>query len=95
MTGFNHQDYKLEIEVELIHESGKYFIFPVRIYKGNDLLLLKSIQIRASFYCDLKKTQGWKQALNKIFVMRSKDDLIALGQPGNIPIEDKLDLLEG
>ena len=84
-------DFRLQVEVESIQESGDNIIFPVRVYhKAGDFAFLKSVPIRADFYRDLKKITGWKNALTKIFQQRVKDDIIARTKAGRMPIEDKI-----
>ena len=84
-------DFRLQMEVESIQESGDSIIFPVRVYhKDGDFAFIKSVPIRADFYRDLKKTPGWKNALTKIFQQRVRDDLIARTKAGRISIEDKI-----
>ena len=84
-------DFRLQMEVESIQESGDSIIFPVRVYhKDGDFAFLKSVPIRAEFYRDLKKTSDWKNALTKIFQQRVRDDLIARIKKVAVPIEDKI-----
>jgi len=87
----NPDDFRLQMEVESIQESGDSIIFPIRVYhKDGDFAFLKSVPIRADFYRDLKKTADWKEALMKIFQHRVKDDIISRTKTGQIPIEDKV-----
>lgn len=84
-------DFRLQMEVESIQESGDSIIFPVRVYhKDGDLAFLKPVPVRADFYHALKKTADWQKALSKIFEQRVKDDIIARTKTGPISIEDKL-----
>lgn len=84
-------DFRYQMEVESIHESGDSIIFPVRIYhKDGEYAFLKPVPIRADFYRDLKKTPDWQKAMTKIFEQRIKDDIIARTKTGPVPIEDKI-----
>ncbi|VAX27375.1 hypothetical protein MNBD_NITROSPINAE05-1438 [hydrothermal vent metagenome] len=85
------EDFKLQMEVESIQESGESIIFPVRVYhKDGDFAFLKSVPIRAEFYRALRKTPDWQKALAKIFRQRVKDDVISRTKTGTIAIEDKI-----
>jgi hypothetical protein len=84
-------DFRLQMEVESIQESGDSIIFPVRVYhKEGDFAFLKSVPVRVEFYRDLKKTPDWQKALTKIFKQRVKDDILARTKTGHISIEDKI-----
>lgn len=85
------EDFKLQMEVESIQESGESIIFPVRVYhKDGDFAFLKSVPIRVEFYRALRKTPDWQKALAKIFRQRVKDDVISRTKTGTIAIEDKI-----
>ncbi len=84
-------DFRLQMEVESIRESGDSIIFPVRVYhKNGEFAFLKPVPVRADFYRDLKKTPDWQKALVKIFMQRVKDDIMARSKNGVISIEDKI-----
>lgn len=84
-------DFRLQMEVESIQESGDSIIFPVRVYhKDGDFAFLKSVPVRADFYRELRKTPDWQKALAKIFRQRVKDDIISRMKTGHVSIEDKI-----
>lgn len=85
------EDFRLQMEVESIQESGDSIIFPVRVYhKDGDFAFLKAVPIRADFYRALRKTPDWQKALEKIFRQRVQDDLQARVKTGPVSIEDKI-----
>ena len=84
-------DFRLQMEVESIQESGDSIIFPVRVYhKDGEFAFLKPVPVRAEFYLELKKMPNWQKALTKIFKQRFKDELIARKKIRTISIADKI-----
>ncbi len=84
-------DFKLQLEVESIQESGDSIIFPVRVYRNDgEFAFLKSVPVRGEFYRALKQTPDWQKLLTKIFRQRVRDDIIARSKEERVSIEDKI-----
>ena len=89
------EDFKIQYQVEEIESVGDRYVFPVNVYHGDteEFAFMKMIPIKTEFFQDIRKLDGWRDALSKVFRTRIRDDINIRINAGKVAIEDKMELL--
>ena len=88
------KDLVFDVEVEHIQEAGTVYVFPVRVrLKDETPLFTQNVTLRSEFYRELKKTNGWQEALMQIIRARLREEFFRRKKQEAVSIEDRLQLL--
>ena len=89
------EDFQMQVQGEEVTESGPSLIFPVQVYhKDGEFAFSHGVPIRADFYRQLKKMEGWQQDFMTIVGKRVRDEIVQRLKTQEVSILDKIDLLK-
>ncbi len=89
-------DFDYQVDAEEIRTSGDRIVFPLRVsYRGDEFSYTLAVPVRSDFFEELRKLDGWKDALNKILRTRMVEDIHRRKRAARVDVRDKIDLMGG